>query len=391
VVTWKLYPYESTDSAFVEGRIVQMAPRVGGQVLELSVNDNQSVHKGDTLCVIDPADYMVQVERAQAALDAAKAKLDGAVLQVGLTKVTTSTGLEGVSASLDVQKAQVEMMRNQISQAKAAIRSAKAVLGQQQALAKAAEAEAKRAHADLERLRSLSDKSVSRQALDKAEADDAAVAATAEAARRRIVAAESALTEAEVAHEGSLFALKQAEHQAAVMESRVEDAQAAPKRVAASETELAGVQAEAALRSAELEQAKLNLSYTRVLAPCDGFVTRRAVEAGNFVQPGQTLMAIVSTEVWVVANFKESQLQHIKIDQPVSVSIDAFPGVKVKGKVESFQKGTGARFSLMPPENATGNFVKVVQRIPVKIVFDSIPSDLLLVPGMSVVPSVRIK
>ena len=157
----------------------------------------------------------------------------------------------------------------------------------------------------------------------------------------------------------------------------------------------AGVEtANAAVQQAEakLRQAELNLSYTQVTAPEDGRVTRRVVEQGAYIQPGQSLMAIVPRQYWVIANFKEIQLTHMRVGQPVDVVVDAYPDHKFKGHVESIQDGAGARFSLFPPENATGNYIKVVQRVPVKIVLDDLPgNDLALGPGMSVVPKVRVK
>jgi membrane fusion protein (multidrug efflux system) len=143
---------------------------------------------------------------------------------------------------------------------------------------------------------------------------------------------------------------------------------------------------------AKLRQAELNLSYTQVAAPEDGRVTRRVVEQGAYIQPGQALMAIVPRRYWVIANFKEIQLTHMRPGQPVEVGVDAYPGRTFKGHVESIQSGAGARFSLFPPENATGNYIKVVQRVPVKILLDDLPgNDLALGPGMSVVPTVRVK
>lgn len=157
----------------------------------------------------------------------------------------------------------------------------------------------------------------------------------------------------------------------------------------------AGVKtASAAVQQAEakVRQAELNLSYTQVIAPEDGRVTRRVVEPGSYIQPGQSLMAIVPRHYWVIANFKETQLTHMRAGQPVEIKVDAYPGHKVKGHVESIQSGAGARFSLFPPENATGNYIKVVQRVPVKIIFDDDPdTQFVLGPGMSVDPKVRVK
>lgn len=388
---WQSLFYEKTDNAFVEGRIVQIAPRVAGPVVELSVTDNQAVHKDDIICIIDPADYAAQVARAQAAYDFAKARLDGAGLQVDLTKVATSSSLEAAVAAHDAQDAQIAVAKNKIQQSEAQLASAKAGLEQQRELAKAAEGEANRARADLQRLKSLDEKTVTPQQLDQATAADINAQAQLEAAKRRIRAAEAAVKEAEAACKGSREMLRQAESQLAVAGAAVNEAQSAPQKVALSGAELESFRADLAQREAELKQAQLNLSYTRVVAPADGRITRRSVERGNYVQPGQALMALVENDVWVVANFKERQIEHMKPGQPVSIRVDAYPGMPLTGKIDSFQRGTGARFSLLPPENATGNYVKVVQRIPVKIVFDGpIPEEMLLAPGMSVVPKVFI-
>ncbi len=385
-------PYERTDNAFLEGRIVQIAPRIAGPVVELLVSDNQLVHQGDPICVIDPAEYEVLAARAQSARDFAKARLDGALLGLDLTKISTSTNLDAMTAALEGQKSQVAVTKSKVSQFEAQLATAKAGLEQQRELAKSAEADAKRTKSDLDRLRTLDEKTVSPQQLDLAEAAATGAQAQLAAAQNRIQAAESAVKEAAAARDGSLDMLKQAESQTIEASAALEEAQSAPKKVEVSETQLASFRAELAQREAELKQAQLNLSYTRICAPADGRITRRSVERGNYVQPGQALMALVEEEIWVVANFKESQIEDMKAGQPVSIHVDAYPGTELHGKVDSFQKGSGARFSLLPPENATGNYVKVVQRIPVKIVFDGpLPADLVLAPGMSVVPKVRVR
>ena len=250
----------STDDAFIEARVIQISPKVGGQVIELNVTDNQRVRAGEVLLRIDPRDYAAVVEQARAHV-------------------------------------------------------------------RAATVEAERARSDAERVRALFARGlVARQDLDHAVAAESTAYANLEAARQR------------------------------------------------------------------LNEAMLQLSYTTITAPEAGRVTRRAVEEGMFVEPGQQLMAIVTDDLWVVANFKETQLAHIRLGQPVDVRVDAYPGHRFRGHVDSIQAGTGARFSLLPPENATGNYVKVVQRVPVKIVFDEPPDPQFpLGPGMSVVPRVHVR
>ncbi len=170
------------------------------------------------------------------------------------------------------------------------------------------------------------------------------------------------------------------------------EAQSAPEQVQVRKAELQATRGQLEQQDAAVRQAELNLSYTRILAPDSGYITRKSVQAGNFVQVGQVLMALVSDRMWVVANFKETQLTHMRPGQAVTIRIDAYPQQKLRAQVASVQSGTGARFSLLPPENATGNYVKVVQRVPVKITFvDPLPRELKIGPGMSVVPEVRVQ
>ncbi|SRR5581483_6851283 len=308
-------PYESTDDAFIEGRVAFISPRVPGQVTRLLVDDNQKVKAGDVLVELDPRDYQTRLDQARADLATAKAQWDQA-------------------------KAQVD-----VDEAKAA---------QQRAAVIAAQAEATRAEADLKRYETVEGAAISRSQKDLAEAQARTSGANVEVARNQAKAA---------------------------------DAQAEFSRVSVATAEARVHQAEAVL-----EQAELNLSYTKVTAPVAGRVTRRTVEQGIYLQTGQALLALVPDEVWVVANYKETQLRDMRPGQPVTMRIDAYPGREFKGKVDSLQAGTGARFSLLPPENAVGNYVKVVQRVPVKIVFDEPPDTQLdIAPGLSVVPRVRVK
>jgi membrane fusion protein (multidrug efflux system) len=264
----------------------------------------------------------------------------------------------------------------------------------------AGEAEATRAEADVKRLQELSRRDqISRQELDHGMAAARTAAAQLEASRKKVAAAEAQAAEARAAQQMAAAGLQQAESQIAEAEARVGEAlgrlaaaQAAPHQVAVSrsQADIAGAEVEQA--RAAVTQAELELSYTTIYAPASGRVTRKAIEEGVYVQPGRALMAIVPANVWVVANFKETQLTDMRPGQPAEIEVDGYPGIVFKGRVDSIQAGTGARFSLLPPENATGNFVKVVQRVPVKIVFDPpLNPNHLLAPGMSVVPAVRVK
>ena len=257
-------------------------------------------------------------------------------------------------ASLAQAKADLAAAQSQSDQSQAQVKVSEARVAQAQAAVTAAEAEARRATDDLKRYESVESKAVSESAIDLAQAQARSANANLEAARSQTNAAEAEVTLSEAGVETATAAVQQAE--------------------------------------AKLQQAGLNLSYTKIIAPLDGRITARTVQPGNYVQPGQALLALVPKDVWVVANFKETQLTYMKPGQPVELSVDAYPNRKFKGKVDSLQAGTGARFSLLPPENAVGNYVKVVQRIPVKVVFDeAMPTNLDIAPGMSVEPEVRVK
>ncbi len=257
-------------------------------------------------------------------------------------------------ASLAQAHADLAAARSRLDQAKAQVRASEAKFAQALATITAAEAENRRAADDLKRYESVERRAVSKSAVDLAQSQAQAAKANSEAVRSQAKAAEAEVGLSEAGVETASAAVQQAE--------------------------------------AKLRQAELNLSYTELVAPEDGRVTRRVVEKGAYIQPGQALMAIVPRRYWVIANFKETQLTHMRVGQPVKVVVDAYPGRKIKGHVESMQSGAGARFSLCPPENATGNYIKVVQRVPVKIVLDDLPeNDLALGPGMSAVPKVRVK
>jgi len=256
--------------------------------------------------------------------------------------------------SLSQAKADLAAASSQANQSRAQVNVSEAKVAQAQAAVTAAEAEAQRANDDLKRYQSVESRAVSKSALDLAQAQARSANANLEAADSQTNAAEAEVVLSEAGVETATAAVQQAE--------------------------------------AKFHQAELNLSYTKIIAPMDGRVTARTVQLGNYVQPGQALMALVPKDVWVTANFKETQLTYMKPGQPVELRVDAYPNKKFKGKVDSLQAGTGARFSLLPPENAVGNYIKVVQRVPVKIIFDEeLPTNLDIAPGMSVVPKVKVK
>ncbi len=341
----------STDDAFIDGNTVTVSPQVGGKVLRLLVTDNQQVKAGDLLLEIDPSDYEAARASAAAGLDAALASEAQAAANLDLTRATTAASL---------------------ADARSGVALAEAGLAQAEAEVAAATAEAERAAADEKRYAALSRSDyASRQAYDQARA-----------AARQTAAQERADTEA----------VSVAKAKIGQARAQLAEAETAAQQIAVKEAELKSAEANVEAARAALRTAELNLSYTRITAPQDGYVTRRQVNAGDVVQKNQTLATLVVGRPWVTANFKETQLTDMRPGQPVSIAVDAYPGVEFKGHVDSIMRGTGSRFSLLPPENATGNYVKVVQRVPVKILFDGpLDGDHVLGLGMSVVPTVNMR
>ena len=361
---WRYFTsYESTDDAQIDGHLNSISARVSGHVEKLLVEDNQYVQAGTPLVQIDPRDYRVAVDRAKALYADALATAQAAQVNVPITSIS-STSLES-SAQADVENA-----RAGIAAARQQYDAAQAQLAQ-------AEANNVRAQADLVRYKQLVDKQeISQQQYDQAVATARASAASVDAARASSSAAQQQVTQAQarlVQAEANLRAARTAPQQIAVTRSRFQSAQATAERY-----------------KAELEQAELNLQYTLVVAPVSGIVTNRTVEIGQNVQVGQELMKIINLDdIWVTANFKETQLRNMRVGQPVTIHVDT-NGRDYKGHVQSIAGASGAITSLLPPENATGNYVKVVQRIPVKITFDpGETKEHILRPGMSVEPKVR--
>src|SRR6202162_2176441 len=357
--------YESTDDAQVDGHINSISARITGHVIKLNVQDNQYVEAGTVLVEIDPADYEVAYARAKAEFEDAQATASAAGVNVPITSVSTASQVSATEA--DAASA-----RAGIASAKKQFEAAKAQLDQ-------AEANNVKAQNDLVRYKQLVDKQeISLQQYDQVVAAARAGAAAVEAARASADSAQSQVT--------------QAQDKLLQAEANWRNAQTAPHQMQIVHSKAASALAQAQLKKAELDQAQLNLQYTKVTAPVAGEVSNRTVEVGQNVSPGQELMKIIPlNDVWITADFKETQLREMKVGQPVTIEVDA-SGRKYKGKVDSLAGASGARFSLLPPENATGNYVKVVQRIPVKIVLDpGENNDQSLRPGMSVEPKVWIR
>jgi membrane fusion protein (multidrug efflux system) len=385
--------YQSTDNAFIQGDVIQVSPRVAGQVLQVYVRDNQHVNRGDPIAEIDARDYEARAAEVRARLTDTAARAEGAQSNLLLTSTVTDAVLTQTGAAAGAAQDQVQILQAGVTQAAAAIRAAEAALGQAEAQQSAAQAEASRATEDAVRYRALYAKDeVSKQQLDRAETQARAAAASQEAASQATEAARAHLSQAQAAQMSTQAALRQAEKQVVQAQGRVSEAKSAPRQMEVRHADVASLRAQVEQQRASVQQAELALSYTRIYAPDSGYITRKSVEPGDFVQPGQPLLALVSDRLWVVANFKETQLTLMRPGQPVTLKLDAFPQLRLRGHVESFQSGTGAAFSLLPAENATGNYVKVVQRVPVKIVLDEAPpAGYRIGPGMSVEPEVKVR
>jgi len=391
--------HESTDDAFLEGDVIPMGARVPGQVVSVRVQDNAFVKRGDVLVKLDPRDFEVRLEDAHAALAGAIGRARAAHELALFTQAIGDAGISQAVSSVDAARAAIDFARAQVATAKAKLEESRAqvsvadaALDQAKADLVAAEADEVRMSAERTRYEeAISKNIVSRQELERVRAEAASATARLAATRARVVSANAQVIEARASLTTYEEALHQAEAQVAETEAQKGEAEGRLVAARAAPHQLAEMQAQADSAGADLERAKaalhqaeLDLSYTTITAPEAGRVTRKSVENGAYVVPGQQLLAIVQEEVWVVANFKETQLQKMGQDERATVRVDAYPDRVLLGHVESVQMGTGARFSLLPPENATGNYVKVVQRLPVKIVLDSPPRDLLLAPGMSV-------
>jgi membrane fusion protein (multidrug efflux system) len=357
--------YESTDDAQVDGHINSVSARISGHVIKLNVQDNQYVSAGTVLVEIDPADYQLQYERAKADYADAQASALAAGVNVPITSVSTSSQVSATEADVNSARAGIEVALHQYQAAKAQLQQA--------------EANDVKAQNDLGRYKQLVAKQeISHQQYDQAVAAALASAAGVEAARANVDAAQQQVTQAQ----GKLVQAQ----------ANWANARTAPKQMQITRARATSALAEVQRMKANLDQAQLNLQYTKIVAPVNGIVSDRTVEVGQNVAPGQELMKVINLDdIWITANFKETQLRDMRVGQLVTLEVDA-NGRKYNGKVDSIAGASGARFSLLPPENATGNYVKVVQRIPVKILLDpGSNKDHQLRPGMSVTPKVQIR
>ena len=365
VFLWRyLSSYESTDDAQVDVHLYPVSARISGYVIKVNVDDNQYVQKGTVLVEIDPKDYEVAVEQAQANLANAEATAQSLNISVPITSVSTSSQLKFAASDVENANAGIIAAERQLTAAHAQLEQA--------------EANDVKAQDDLRRYKALVDKKeVSEQVYDQALA--AAKASTASVAAAQ--ANESALQQS----------VKQAQSRLAESQANQQSAETGPQQVSSSQARARAAIADVQQKRAALEQAQLNLTYTKIVAPVSGEVNKTVVVGLN-VQSGQQLLTVVPLdEVWITANFKETQLKRMRSGQKAEIHVDS-SGRTFKGHVDSIAGATGPLFSLLPPENATGNYVKIVQRIPVKIVLEPGENrDHQLRPGMNVVPDVNLE
>jgi membrane fusion protein (multidrug efflux system) len=363
----------STDDAQVDGHITPIAPKIYGTINQVLVHDNEFVHAGQVLIKIDPRDYQARVDQAQAALNLAEAQEQAARVGVPLTRGTTQSAIDAARAEINAAQAQIDRAHLAYQTASTAgLSYARAEVAKRQA-------ESTRAQADLNRMKPLAAKA------EISELQYDSYLAAERTAASELKAAEEKLAEAQQQVQIDRAAVLAAEAQVGVAEAHLAEAHANTGQVPMRTADAHSAGANVAQAQANLEAAKLQLGYTTITAPTDGVVTDKSIEPGQIVQPGQQLFALIPLQsVWVRANFKETQLAKVHPGQHAQIRVDMY-GRTFDGHVDSLSGATGARMSLLPPENATGNFVKVVQRIPVKIVLDHIPpGEAILRPGMNV-------
>jgi len=365
VYLWRyLSSYESTDDAQADVHLYPVSARISGYVVKVNIGDNQWVEKGAVLVEIDPKDYEVALAQAQANLTSAEATAQSLNITVPITSVSTSSQLKSTASDIDNAKAGIAAAEKQLTAAEAQVVQA--------------EANDVKAQDDLRRYKLLVDKrEVAEQIYDQALAAAKSSTATVAAMRANESAAQQYVQQAR-----SRYAEAEANHQYA---------ETGPQQVSSTRARVRAAIADVEQRRAQLEQAQLNLQYTKIVAPVSGQVNKTVVVGMNVV-PGQQLLTVVPLdEVWVTANFKETQLRHMKVGQKAKIHVDS-TGQIMHGHVDSVAGATGPTFSLLPPENATGNYVKIVQRVPVKIVLDPGENrDHRLRPGMNVVPDVYLQ
>lgn len=384
----------STDDAYVTGHIAPVSARVAGTVLQVLVDDNQDVKAGDILVRLDPRDYEVALAQARAAVEAARGEMQNAAVNVPLTNETTQSGVQQAEAALAAAEHGQQVASHDLEARRGALQAKGSAVAAAEAAVRAAAADFERARLDRGRAAELfKAQLIARQDLDHADATFKNARASLDAAREKAAQARGEVQQAEAAVRSQTAAVAQMAQRAGEARAALSSARSQRQQVKVRQAQVEAAQGQFARALANLQQAELNLGYTTIRAPLTGRVTRKAVEVGQVVQAGQPLLSVVDLDgVWVVANFKETQLTDVRPGQRAIITVDTYPGMEFKARVDSIQAGSGAVFSLLPPENATGNFVKVVQRVPVKLVFErGENSRHLLVPGMSVVPTIALR
>ena len=362
----------STDDAFVDGHVHVIAPKISGTIRGIMVEDNQRVARGDLLVEIDPIDYRVRVEDAASAFQAESARI-----------VELNDRVEVARKQFQELKYQAESARLNFDLQKTVLKQLEADIKKAEAGVEAQTAQLKQARIDIRRGEDLYKKEV----ISKEKYENTQTAY--EVTEAQLKGAQEQLLQVKANRETQLARLKQAEVDAMKAEATLETQKTVIKQ---AESTISTQRSMIQQKRAVLKTSELNLDYTRIYAPADGYITKRSAEVGNQVQAGQPLMSVVPLapeEIWITANYKETQLKGVKSGQKVKIEVDMNPGRVFHGRVDSIMAGTGSAFSLFPPENATGNYVKVVQRIPVKIVLEQgeDPGHMLRI-GMSVVPTI---
>ena len=367
----------STDDAFIEGSVVPISPRVSGHIAKIHVDSNQWVKAGSLLVELDASVFKTRLDAAKAAVSAAQAMDRSRQAALELTEISATSGLDQAKEGLaSVKAALMEAQSNLVL--------SRATLEQRVTEVESARAKHSLDLKDLKRYREMAQtQTITAQDLDRAETAEQISANALTTALKSIDTQKARVNQAKAAVAAAQANLRRAK-------AALDAAQSVPQQISQSRSQAEVARADVNRAKAQLEQAQLNLSYTKIYAPIDGYITKKGIEIGQFVQTGQSLMALVCSDLWVMANFKETQLDGMFPGQPVEIKVDAYPDLTLHGHIDSIQHGTGARFSLLPPENATGNYVKVVQRVPVKIIIDDLKDigDVVLAPGMSVVPDV---
>ncbi|MBC8124023.1 MAG: HlyD family secretion protein [Gemmatimonadaceae bacterium] len=372
--------HEETDNAVLTGHLHQISSRINGTVRAVLIQDNQTVNAGDTLVKLDTRDFELRLRQARTALETARREASTAAANIALAAGRAGAQKTGAQGGLSAAQAGIATAQAAVEEARAGIPTAQARLAQ-------ARANLIRAELDYRRYQALEVQgALARQQLDSAKATYDVALADRQAAEAGVRQAQSRLAQALERVTSARAGLVQSQ-------GSLQEAEAAGLQTEVNRNQYLTAQAQIAQAEVALSDAQLQLSYTNVTAPTSGRIGRRTVEAGQRVQPGQPLLAVVEDRPWVVANFKETQLERMRPGQPVEIEMDTFRSHTFTGRVDSIAPGSGAQFALLPPDNATGNFTKIVQRVPVKIVFD--PESLkgyedMLVPGMSTVVSVNV-